>query len=343
MTTASTSETTEDTTSASQDTGRRTCYYRSPAHRNTWQPRLDLEELEIGQELQAVVVQELLDAKTGPKLFVDVGVGRYRPQYAHTAGLPNAQRRDWQIVTAMLRVPDRKESVARKRAARLRKKACFPVYVSRIRPENAALEVMLQRHQALETAEASAARQPVQVGQVVTGRVTDVRNYGVLVDIGAKRRHGLLHIQTVADLLGCYIDQASGLSTKAGLRRGTRVQLQVAAVAPNGDIALEFTKEAQEAAAVERKEQEKEKKQPTTAAAGTTASNSSTSDSSVVATVSTTGLSKEEEEAWAAFAANPTATQSSQQEDDYDDEDEEDDDDYDEDREIEDALGLGSY
>ena len=405
----------------SSEISRRDCYYRSPAHGNHWKPRIEINELEIGQELQATVVQELLQAKTGPKLFCEVGIGRYLPRFAKTvedgddagddagndekldttddsstaasaesgtssedeeqsqqrpqrgdennneqlsSGAGKPRRRDWQMVYAMLRLPDRKASVARKRAARLRKKNYFPVYVSCIRPSEGRVEVCLTQEDALAQAEKLAARIPLSqlyVGQIVTGRVTRVTDYGVLVDIGAKRRHALLHIQTVADLWGQYIDKAQGLQTTAGLSRGTRVQLQIARMdfPKKGEIALEFTAQAQEAAAQERAEREakkqrrqqqyKQQQQQST----TTARNDDGEDGNVVASVSTTAtISKEEEEAWESLAANPTpsspTTTTSQDhgegdEKEYDEDEYEDDDEYDEDREIEDALGLGYY
>lgn len=327
----------EDTASASTTTTqeRRPCFYRSPAHKNRWQPRLELSELEIGQELKAVVVQELLQGKTGPKLFCEVGVGRYNPQRPARVG-------DWQIVTAMLRLPDRKVSVARKRAARLRKKDCFAVYVSRIRTANGALEVCLTPEQAMETP--AVARETVTPGQVVSGKVTRVTDYGVLVDVGARqRKHGLLHITTVANLLGRYIDKATGLVEQAGLTRGTRVQLQVANITRR-EIALDFTSQAYEAAQAERNEAAATKKSSFTAPPDTTPTSSSGSESSPQTTTITspsTGLSKQEEEAWASFAANPTVSSKDNQVADEDDEDY--DEDYDEDRDIEDALGLGYY
>ena len=399
---------------------------------NPWVPRLELSEVRIGQELIATVVQELLQAKTGPKVFCEVGVGRYRPQYAPTADRgsggggttttdnnhdndadedeekekemendagddddsdrqPNLKEkkhryRDWKIVTAMLRLGPggKKESVARKRASRLRNKPYFPVYVSRIRTANDALEVCLSPEEAREVARNDEAKRRgrynndndndnnnnnpeetnaigwkggVLPGQIVTGRVVRVEDYGVLVRIdGIQRRHGLLHIQTVADLLGTYIDKSRGLIETAGLDRGTRVQLQVSRkkTATGGkkgkEIALEFTEEAQRAAMEEhRRKNVGHTKDPMKHLATTTGESVATT---ATATTATNTLSKEEEEAWAAFASNPMTSGSTSHgdakgedvyDDDGNDDDDDDDDDYDEDREIEDALGLGSY
>lgn len=316
---------------------RRPCFYRSPAHRNAWRPRLALDQLEIGQELNATVVQDLLQAKTGPKLFCEVGVGRYCPHRPERQG-------DWNIVTAMLRLSDSKLSVARKRASRLRKRDYFPVYVSRIRTDNAALEVCLTREEALQEPPTQLKLKHLQPGQVVQGRVVRVLDYGVLVDVGATRKHGLLHIRTVAKLLGRYIDKAAGLQKTAGLKQGTAVELQIANIA-NKEIALDFTPQAYEVAQAEQEEYSS-KKSSQTMLSDESQSKTSTTTTATTTTTST-GLSKEEQEAWAAFAANPTASSSSpsQEEETYEEEegDGDDYDDYDEDRDIEDALGLGYY
>ena len=74
------------------------------------------QELKPGQELEAfAVMQDLLDGKTGPKLFLDCGVGRCR------------DGKNWKIQTAMLRIGGRgyKRSAAVKKTARLRKKSFF--------------------------------------------------------------------------------------------------------------------------------------------------------------------------------------------------------------------------
>ena len=350
LSSSTTSTTTENPTT------RRPCFHKSPAHNNKWKPRLEMSQVYIGQELNATVVQELLDGRTGPKVFCEVGVGRYRPQFAWTtaeeemlsiesetneatqAQSSKPQRRDWQIVSAMLRLPrNEKPSVTRKRAARLRRQAYFPIYVSRIRPAQAALEVCLDMDHARQTAaadEAKRALSPLHVGQVVQGKVVRIHDFGVLVDISAysrNRPHGLLHISTVADYFGRYIDKAAGLQA-CGLHRGARVQLQVAALRGK-DIALGFV------------EEEKDKK-TNSAAVNEAQSQPTVTTSASGAASSTTSLTKEEEEAWAAFAANPTKQETVVEDDteeEADEEEDNDDDDYDEDREIEDAFGLGYY
>jgi predicted RNA-binding protein with RPS1 domain len=354
-----------------QPTPHRYSYYRSPAHQNKWQRRLDLAtEVYVGQELQATVVQELLDGRTGPKLFVDVGVARYRPHMAHTANTdsdnddadngdgastnkPQPRRKDWPLVHAMLRLPRGKASVTRKRASRLRKRPHFPVYVSRIRLGNAALEVSLEPPVVADKPATSSSTMtpppssPPHVGQVVQGRVVRVYDYGVVVDLHQslrQGRHGLLHISTVADLMGRYVDHADGLRA-VGLHEGARVELQIDAIQPRPDssnhsssqrkplIALGFTEQTKLEAA-----QSRPNRPPKSEAS--TASQSSSPPS----------LSPEEEQAWAAFAANPSSALAedtspiNDENDDYgDDDDDEEEDDYDEDREIEDALGLGYY
>jgi hypothetical protein len=43
----------------------KTCYYKTPEGK--WAQRINLVDLKVGQQLRGVVVQELLEGKTGPK------------------------------------------------------------------------------------------------------------------------------------------------------------------------------------------------------------------------------------------------------------------------------------
>jgi predicted RNA-binding protein with RPS1 domain len=212
-------------------------FWMPKGEKSRWQERLRLEDLQVGQELYGHVVQELLDGKTGPKLFLECGVGRID------------KHGDWQIVTGMLRLPFEKASVTRKRVARLRKNDKTPLFVSRIQKECGRLEVCASREEVDKYAN-RAPKIPVhslQPNQIVEGTVLKLYPYGATVDIGANRR-GLLHITKVAALYGRYIDKEAGL-VEAGVEKGARVKLMVESVIDRR-ISLDFTpdvkKEAQE-------------------------------------------------------------------------------------------------
>lgn len=186
------------------------CFYRAPPN-NWWKPRLELSDLFIGQELtNAVVVQTLLQGKTGPKVFCEVGVGRCR---SSTTKRPQPPK--WKMVYAMLRLgpPGGKASVAAKRAARLVSKGRgpgatgFSVFVHKIRLDNDQLEVCLEQEDALQLSLRRRGREQaaepklvsvssLSVGQQLTGQVIRLESYGVLVHVGANRP-GLLHISSI--------------------------------------------------------------------------------------------------------------------------------------------------
>ena len=323
-----------DTTEEEQ---RPACYYKSPSSAGRWKPRIELSELSIGQELpDAVVVQELIEGKTGPKVFVDCGVGRF-----------SSRRKGggWKIQTAMLRLNERKKSVAVKRAARLRRKEYFPVYVSRIRLDNDQLEVCLNPEDVAQYQEQQEKKRisvsNLKQGQECVGTVERVLDYGVLVNVGANRR-GLLHIQRVADLNGRFVNKADGL-IEAGLERGARIKVQVLEPVQKKRLFLDFTEDVKQNA---REETEKQKE----AQQGNEVMESDRKDSlGNEASVTPSGQSTLSSDPYAEYAQEAAAYQKQNQavagEVGYDDDEVDDDeyDDYDEDRDIEDALGLGTY
>lgn len=356
------------------------CFYKNAATRNRWKQRIEINDLYIGQQLDGVIVQEYLNGTTGPKLYIDCGIGWY-----------NHRTNKWSIQNAMLRLFTNKlvssvtnvtktyrktikESVIRKKVNQLRtKKEYVTAYVSRVLPNQ--VEVVLniedipsdgddnlavdgKRNKAFLQKKKYIPAGTLQIGQQVNGTVVKVTDYGAFVDVNANRL-GLLHIKQVAKLYSKYIDKTSGL-INAGLEVGSRIKVQVLSNQQKR-LFLDFTDDVKEFAA-EQQQQKQEPKHPqqkvmensvATMSAGTTTA-------TVVASATTTPTSKtdvitsinEDEIAAAAAAAAEHYKKQSRQEDDekdsdseeeYDDDDDSEYDDYDEQRDIEDQLGLGSY
>jgi predicted RNA-binding protein with RPS1 domain len=288
-----------------------------PKGQNTrWQERVHLNELHLGQELYGHVVSDLLEGKTGPKLFFDCGVGRV------------GQDGNWYMVNGMLRLPRTgKASVTRKRAAKFRARDRVPLYVSRIQKGCGRLEVCLTPEE-VEPYQQQPRKVPVtslQPNQIVEGTILKLHPYGATVDVGANRR-GLLHIRKVAALYDRYIDKEKGL-IEAGIEKGARVRLMVESVEQRR-LFLDFTPDVKEAAAEELAKENK-KKQPQVPAAV-----------------------QEDLDEWAEYANEQAHVPVPQARDDNtatedddlsDDDDDEEYDDYDEESEIEEALGLDTY
>ena len=57
---------TNGTKDRAEDWDRPLCFYRAPSN-NSWRPRFELGDLEVGQQLQATVVQDLFDDKNRPQ------------------------------------------------------------------------------------------------------------------------------------------------------------------------------------------------------------------------------------------------------------------------------------
>lgn len=309
------------------DNGIRPCYWKSPDGmcrmengeympvKGEWKQRVQLKDLKVGQKLigEKISNADLLQAKTGPKIFFECGVGRID------------SRGNWQMVSGMLRVAKSfaKPSVVRKKVQKLSGRP-LELFVHRIFLENGRLEVKLSLDEVLDETKNAAPKIPassLKVGQELVGKVVALKPFGCIVDVGANR-NGMLHIQRVADLFGKYIDKEQGLQ-EAGLERGATIKVAVHSNEKR-KLILDFTQEtktiaAQEAEARRREEEEQEEDADEVAAVEAVAGNGQ--------------ISEEEAAAWAAYAN-----------DSYESEDEEDDDDdYDEDAEIEDMLGIGSY
>ena len=203
------------------------------------------------------------------------------------------------------------------------------MYVSRIRLAQDQFEVVLSldevAHYQRDAPLQSVSR--LNAGDEVTGTVVRVEDYGVMVDVDGYNRAGLLHIQRVADLYGSYIDKKQGLE-EAGLERGTRVKLQVAAAVDKKRVFLDFTDNVKEEAAAEQRELEENKAQRQQeglfVAIPASVSNIKTAVATTVVKEDGSSISEDDD-----------------RNEEYDDEEEYDE--YDEERDIEDALGLGTY
>jgi predicted RNA-binding protein with RPS1 domain len=288
-----------------------------------WQERIDINDLKVGQELNGEVVEELLEGKTGPKLFFECGVGRTNPKTGK-----------WSIVNGMLRLDRGKVSVTKKRAARYRKKGQVQLFVARVQPECARLEVCtdvedLKKYSKIPP---KVSITSLVANQEVVGEVVRLLPYGALIDVGANRR-GLLHISKVAELYNRFIKTERGLEN-AGLEKGSRVRLKVASN-DKRRLSLDFTDDVIEAAQKSR------------------ILDTSPDD----AMDSVPDVPDEELAAWEEYAKSQLSNntqifddklvmeksidnQPADSEDDYSDDDDEE---YDEDADIEDSLGIGMY
>jgi predicted RNA-binding protein with RPS1 domain len=354
------------------------CFYRSPVN-NRWKQRIEIQNLSIGQELHGVIVQEkLTNTTTGPKVWLDVGVCRWssrgKPYTKETANgttslSSSATKGGWKICTALLRLGMNnyvKESVIRKRIARLRNKATITVYVSRIFVNEGRFDVVLTPEEVDSSTAIATSSSPLQsvtklnVGDEVTGTVTKVVDYGAFLQLDGYNRCGLLHIKQVAELYGTYIDKKQGL-IDSGLNPKSRVRLQVIEkdkrrilldfTADVKQIALEEQRQEQEEIERQQNElraqlqQQREKAQTKGIMVESTLTNvSSTSDStySTMETSDVLGTPTEYDVGIGVDDANNIDTDLVE-EDIEEDGEEEEYDNYDEERDIEDALGLGMY
>lgn len=314
---------------------------------------MQLNELKVGQLLQGVLLKNnhLLNGTTGPKVFFECGVGRINP------------KNKWNMVNGMCRLGSSrkrmKASVLKKRIQRLTRQSTAPttiqLYVSNIRLDNQQFEVSLSPpSEALELSdnddevEAVVAAPPkqrisasqLQPNQEIIGKIIEVRDYGAFVDVNANR-NGLLHIQKVADLNDCYIDKSNGLQ-KAGLEIGTELRVCVESNTKKR-LFLDFTADVKEEARLVRENRVRLEMEETVEEE--VEEEVKVKEKVMEEFVSKTEVEEEEEDgdendgppeydeaAWADFAAA---------DDYYDDNDK--DDKYDEDKDIEDSLGIGYY
>jgi predicted RNA-binding protein with RPS1 domain len=281
------------------------CFWRPKAKGAHWKRRIHLRDLKVGQKLTGSVQHELLEGKTGPKVFFECGVGRTN------------SKGEWSIVNGMMRLDKSKASVVNKRAARVRKKDEVELYVSRVQLGCGRLEVCASP-EAVDKykGEPKVPVTSLKAGQEVKGAVVRLLPYGAMVDVGANRL-GLLHISKVGDLYGRYIDKEGGL-VKAGLERGAKVRLVVESNEKKR-LFLDFTETAK--------------------ASSSMSDQKSSNESTTKETQNDAGMSADELAAWAAYASGDETSEEVEEDEDDDD----DNDKYDEENDIEDSMGLGSY
>lgn len=164
-------------------------------------------------------------------------------------------------------------------------------------------------------------------GQELSGYVKDIMPYGVFIDVGANRK-GLLHITKVAQHYDTYIDKEEGLK-RIGLKQGTPINV---VVSRNEKKMLEFDFPLAVGGNT------LEKADTSTGAVSTGYENTSDEEAAAWAAYGNNqsdqyDVSEEEAAMWALYADYNT----------YDETDDDIDDEPDEDREIEDALGIGSW
>ena len=286
------------------------CYYKRID--GPWKPRKELSSLAIGQRLFATKLlpkTDLLDGKTGPKVFLECGIGRKN------------EKGKWSIVNGMARIGRRgmKKSVVRKKLMKnFPPDTLIEVYVSKISPEEGRLEVCFSREEALEkgSLEPKIPASSLKAGEELTGTVHSVKPYGLFVDINANR-NGLIHISKVAKRQDAYIAKEDGLKS-LGLVRGSPVSVIVLSN-DRKRLELDFSPDIDEESPVGNDED-------------------GASDE----------LSEEEAAAWAAYAEDDEGSAGNDFKADEEamwaaynrpsDDNEED-----EDKDIEDALGIGYY
>jgi len=250
----------------------------------------------------------------------------------------------WSIVNGMVRFGKKgmKLSLARKKVLqKLPPNMLIEVYVSKIKLDEGTLEVCLSREEALEKASLGSKipASSLTVGEVLIGIVKNVTAYGVFVDVNANR-NGLIHISKVAKQQDAYVSKEDGLK-KLGLSKGSSVNVVV--LSNDGkrlELDLAPAPVIEEGRAVEDSDD----------------SNDTLLDSSSSAT--SHNLMDEDAADWTAYGADGSVTDESNIGDDeaamwaaYSvdssindvDDDGDEDDEYDEDTDIEDALGIGYY
>jgi predicted RNA-binding protein with RPS1 domain len=313
-------------TNPTSDDAIKPCYWRSPEGmcrtetldfrpvKGGWKQRLQLKDLAVGQKLigEKISNADLLQAKKGPRIFYECGIGRIDV------------KGNWQMVSGMLKVAKSyaKPSVVRKKVQRLTGKP-VELIVHKISLATGTLELKLSSEESraeLEKETPKFSASSLIVGQELVGKIVQLTPYGCFLDVGANRK-GLLHIQRVADLFERYIDKEKGLE-EAGLERGASIRVAVKSNEKKR-LFLDFTQETKDMAVEEAAAKKHEEEEAAAASAAAAFGLDTIEEDST----SPPEVSEDEAAMWAAYA----------------DDDDDQSDDYDDDADIEDSLGIGSY
>ena len=236
-----------------------------------------------------------------------------------------------------------KTSVARKKAEKLPPDTMIEVYVSRIKLDEGTLEVSLSREEALEKGSMrnKIPASSLKLGEVLTGIVKNVTPYGLFVDVNANR-NGLLHISKVAKRYDAYIPKEDGLK-KLGFERGSSVHVVVLSndrkrleldlapdlVSENG-LTMKDNTDSDDPLDAPLSSASYELTDDDAAAWAASGVDGSVIDGSNYS------IGDDEVALWAAYSSDSSVS-------DVDDDDDDEYGEYDEDTDIEDALGIGYY
>mmetsp|Transcript_10657 Transcript_10657/g.16206 ORF Transcript_10657/g.16206 Transcript_10657/m.16206 type:complete len:254 (+) Transcript_10657:243-1004(+) len=253
----------------------------------------------------------------------------------------------------MVRIGSRKmkPSVVRKKLQKMPPTDIIEVYVSKISLAEGRFEVSLSKEDALERASLAEKIVPassLKVGEILTGIVKQVKPYGVFVNVNNANRNGLIHISKVAKRYDSYVAKEDGLKS-LGLRSGSpvdvivlsndkkRLELDLAPIveeSPADDVEDEVESHTVDStgAISDALEDEDAAWAAYGAGEGSGSDNASEDEAAMWAAYAAPDSSTNDDEAamWAAYAAPDSPI-------------DDDEDDYDEDEDIEDALGIGSY
>lgn len=311
------------------------CMYRR--NDGNWRQRKNIDDLHIGQKLFcSKLPNDLRKGKTGAKIFFECGVGRVNPT-----------TKRWNIVNGMVRItnkPNQKATMINKRIKRLEtstlstykkdensKPLLISLYVSNIRIDTGALELVPKMEDILVEDDGTTKQKPkmfsaskLQIGDELTGKVKKVVPYGAFIDVGANRM-GLLHIKTIANFLGCFVNGVKGMKEYCDIEVGAEVKVSVQSN-ERKRLALDFTEDL-------KKLREDEKKEEAAKEAERIASENAASDSLTFTDEENLyDVEADEAAAWAEFDSIQY-NDNSDQDDDLDDEMDE----------IEHSLGLNFY